>query len=468
MNVHRQKNAQRQKGSGASIVTRARENSGASIVPRAREKRPPLRERGIPYDQIDVSDIDFFIYLAPKPEEIELSSHLNRLSWSKGSDREAALASLIKRLIKKDFMDDYDYLEGNLITFTFFLQRCFNFQKKDSASLLEKQLSLHTIGLLALIVEGEDKMSEIYGQLLPLISMSLESGHEPAVKLLQCLAVVSFFGATNSEETETAMQVVWNFISAPESAKELLPEVLVAGIYSWMFLLTSMEGWRLSYNYWNGGISYFCNLLEHADKSVCVAATEALALIFETGSLDKFWRSEEKDPSSIKYSDLQQLLTENVLTKLKSVYPNMRGDVNAAKKVRQIIIYFQNFCCPGASVAVNGIDLKLSSWYQMIQWQFLKGFIADGFELHMKENEKLWRVFNFDPYEVAEVGEELYASTTDKSRTRFFSPKERDPYLLTKEATKKERAWRNSHLDKARTQSMNKQRRLSQELNSWI
>ncbi|KAM2798686.1 hypothetical protein COP1_003613 [Malus domestica] len=441
MNVHRQKNAQRQKGSGASIVTRARENSGASIVPRAREKRPPLRERGIPYDQIDVSDIDFFIYLAPKPEEIELSSHLNRLSWSKGSDREAALASLIKRLIKKDFMDDYDYLEGNLITFTFFLQRCFNFQKKDSASLLEKQLSLHTIGLLALIVEGEDKMSEIYGQLLPLISMSLESGHEPAVKLLQCLAVVSFFGATNSEETETAMQVVWNFISAPESAKELLPEVLVAGIYSWMFLLTSMEGWRLSYNYWNGAISYFCNLLEHTDKSVCVAATEALALIFETG---------------------------NVLTKLKSVYPNMRGDVNAAKKVRQIMIYFQNFCCPGASVAVNGIDLKLSSWYQMIQWQFLKGFIADGFELHMKENEKLWRVFNFDPYEVAEVGEELYASTTDKSRTRFFSPKERDPYLLTKEATKKERVWRNSHLDKARTQLMNKQRRLSQELNSWI
>ncbi|KAM1660855.1 hypothetical protein COP2_003862 [Malus domestica] len=441
MNVHRQKNAQRQKGSGASIVTRARENSGASIVPRAREKRPPLRERGIPYDQIDVSDIDFFIYLAPKPEEIELSSHLNRLSWSKGSDREAALASLIKRLIKKDFMDDYDYLEGNLITFTFFLQRCFNFQKKDSASLLEKQLSLHTIGLLALIVEGEDKMSEIYGQLLPLISMSLESGHEPAVKLLQCLAVVSFFGATNSEETETAMQVVWNFISAPESAKELLPEVLVAGIYSWMFLLTSMEGWRLSYNYWNGAISYFCNLLEHTDKSVCVAATEALALIFET---------------------------ENVLTKLKSVYPNMRGDVNAAKKVRQIMIYFQNFCCPGASVAVNGIDLKLSSWYQMIQWQFLKGFIADGFELHMKENEKLWRVFNFDPYEVAEVGEELYASTTDKSRTRFFSPKERDPYLLTKEATKKERVWRNSHLDKARTQLMNKQRRLSQELNSWI
>ncbi|RXH86975.1 hypothetical protein DVH24_028475, partial [Malus domestica] len=158
------------------------------------------------------------------------------------------------------------------------------------------------------------------------------------------------------------------------------------------------------------------------------AATEALALIFETGSLDKFWRSEEKVPSTIKYSNLQQLLTGNVLTKLKSVY---------------------------------------QTW-EMIQWQFLKGFIADGFELHMKENEKLWRVFNFDPYEVAEVGEELYASTTDKSRTRFFLPKERDPYLLTKEATKKERVWRNSHLDKARTQLMNKQRRLSQELNSWI
>lgn len=77
----------------------------------------------------------------------------------------------------------------------------------------------------------------------------------------------------------------------------------------------------------------------------------------------------------------------------------------------------------------------------------------------MKENEKLWRVFNFDPYEVTEVGQELYVSTTDKSRTRFFLPKERDPYMLTKEDTKKERVWRNSRLDKARTQLMNKQRR---------
>lgn len=94
------------------------------------------------------------------------------------------------------------------------------------------------------------------------------------MKLLQCLAVVSFFGASNSKEIETAMQVVWNFVSAPESAKELLPEVPVAGIYAWMFLLTSMEGWRLSYNYWNVAISYFSNLLEHGDKSVCVVATK--------------------------------------------------------------------------------------------------------------------------------------------------------------------------------------------------
>lgn len=106
MNVHHQKNAQCQNGSAASIVTRAREkrllpreNSGASIVPKVREKRLSLREKGIPYskkkrierntsrrpattadDESEDSDIDFYIYMAPKPEEIELSSYLNRLS----------------------------------------------------------------------------------------------------------------------------------------------------------------------------------------------------------------------------------------------------------------------------------------------------------------------------------------------------------------------------------------------------
>ncbi|KAM1106471.1 hypothetical protein ACFX13_003395 [Malus domestica] len=432
---------------------------GRAAPPSAARKRGGERKTGRRPGAVAADEsTDNELVIRP-PKLKTLSFLLEGLFEKRGSDREEALASIIEGLNRKL---DHEFLENNFATFLF---RSLNCLKKGSNR--EKQLSLHVIGLLAIVICCEDKLSEIYKELLPVFSKVLKSG-PTTLKILDCLAIVAFFGATNSEETESAMQIIWKFIN-PESASDVntqnhSAEILVAAVYAWLFLLTSMEGWRLSHNYWNGAISYFSNLLEHDNKLVRIAASEALALIFETGSLEKFW-SEAKDPSLTKYSHMQLLLKENVLKKLNCLYSDIRNE-NVANKVREVVKYFESSRPSEFVLTVNGKGLKLSSWYQIIQLQFLKSFLAGGFENHMKENEKLQNLFEFNPHRNKNLGPELYESTTDKITVCFFVPEERDPDKLTKEDRKKERVWRNALLDKARTQLMRKHRLMSQEMNS--
>ncbi|RXH87476.1 hypothetical protein DVH24_034376 [Malus domestica] len=415
---------------------------GKAAPPSAARKRGGERKTGRRPGAVAADEsTDNELVIRP-PKLKTLSFLLEGLFEKRGSDREEALASIIEGLNRKL---DHEFLENNFATFLF---RSLNCLKKGSNR--EKQLSLHVIGLLAIVICCEDKLSEIYKELLPVFSKVLKSG-PTTLKILDCLAIVAFFGATNSEETESAMQIIWKFIN-PESASDVntqnhSAEVLVAAVYAWLFLLTSMEGWRLSHNYWNGAISYFSNLLEHDNKLVRIAASEALALIFETGSLEKFW-SEAKDPSLTKYSHMQLLLKENVLKKLNCLYSDIRNE-NVANKVREVVKYFESSRPSEFVLTVNGKGLKLSSWYQIIQ-----------------ENEKLQNLFEFNPHRNKNLGPELYESTTDKITVCFFVPEERDPDKLTKEDRKKERVWRNALLDKARTQLMRKHRLMSQEMNS--
>lgn len=58
--------------------------------------------------------------------------------------------------------------------FATFLYRCLNSVKKGSTK--EVNNAFHVIGLLATIVGCEDKLSEIYRELLPVLSGALKSG----------------------------------------------------------------------------------------------------------------------------------------------------------------------------------------------------------------------------------------------------------------------------------------------------
>ncbi|KAF3965137.1 hypothetical protein CMV_010642 [Castanea mollissima] len=64
--------------------------------------------------------------------------------------------------------------------------------------------------------------------------------------------------------------------------------VITAVVSAWSFLLTTMTGLKLNPKHWQESISYLSSLLDKDDQSVRIAAGEALALIFEIGSVEKF------------------------------------------------------------------------------------------------------------------------------------------------------------------------------------
>ncbi|KAL5713599.1 hypothetical protein ACHQM5_015661 [Ranunculus cassubicifolius] len=63
--------------------------------------------------------------------------------------------------------------------------------------------------------------------------------------------------------------------------------IMTAAITAWTFLLTITEECKLTSKPWQESISYFSNLLEKEDRSLRIAAGEALAVIFEVGNLEK-------------------------------------------------------------------------------------------------------------------------------------------------------------------------------------
>ncbi|KAL6212314.1 hypothetical protein ACLB2K_017534 [Fragaria x ananassa] len=220
------------------------------------------------------------------------SSMLDQLYDKRGKEREKALATTITVLNKKN-LDQDDLNRRFVVTL---LYRCLHGVRKGSAT--EMQYALKVVSLLSIVVDCQEKMSEIYTEFLSVVSTkySLQKAGPNTTNMLDCLGLVTFFGAINSEETQAAMKVIWDFIYPKSNSgydlnrKKHSAEVLSAAIRSWLFLLTTMEGWRLHQTYWKGAISFFMDLLEHHDdKLVHRAASTALSLIFETGSLDKFW-----------------------------------------------------------------------------------------------------------------------------------------------------------------------------------
>ncbi|EEF35831.1 hypothetical protein RCOM_0542680 [Ricinus communis] len=114
-----------------------------------------------------------------------------------------------------------------------------------------------------MIVEYEDYAHEKFQNSLHVLEKALESGSKK-FKVLDSLAIVTFFAANNVEETEKAY------------------DKLASGISARSFLLSTIEGWKINHKHWQGAISYMSNLLDEDDDCIYVAAAEALALTFET------------------------------------------------------------------------------------------------------------------------------------------------------------------------------------------
>ncbi|XP_042009327.1 interferon-related developmental regulator 1-like isoform X2 [Salvia splendens] len=385
-----------------------------------------------------------------------LDQWLDALYEKRGSTREKALASIIEAF---NSSLQYEFVEAKFATL---LQQCLNSIKKGSAK--EAALASHAIGLLALTVGPGEKAQEVLEESLSPISDALRVRPETSkiLSLLQCLAVITFVGGEDPEQTEKSMHIMWQVahpkLGANVATSKPSPAVIAMMVSSWSFLLTTVNSWALNPKSWQESISYFSTLLDKDDRALRMAAGEALALVFEIGSLDKFCgeAKDSSDPTTDEGKDSRKLmylhgLRTKVLGQVRGLSAEAGGkgsakkDLNSQKNTfRDILDFLENGSTPETLMKIGGDPLSTSSWTQYIQLNFLKHFLGGGFVKHMQENQFLHDVFNFIPKKKHLSGAEQRMSGSEKRM--YKSP--------------------NSALNKARTQLLNKQRTLAQDKNS--
>lgn len=225
------------------------------------------------------------------------------------------------------------------------------------------------------------------------------------------------------------------------------------GVSAWSFLLATIDGWANDLKNCQESITYFSTLLDKDDRSIRIAAGEALALIFEIGKFDKF--SDEakvsSDSSISKEFTHIQGLKAKILNQVRDLSSEAGGKGSAKKDLnnqrssfREILDFLEDGYPPETSVKIGGDSLNVTSWSQLIQLNFLRHFLGGGFVKHMQENEFLHDLFGFIPNRKKLPGDESRMTTSDKRL--FKSP--------------------NSVVNKARTQIRNKQRMMSQGKNA--
>ncbi|GAA0142350.1 hypothetical protein LIER_03269 [Lithospermum erythrorhizon] len=384
-----------------------------------------------------------------------LDQCLDNLYEKRGSTREAALASLIEAFNSNIH---HEFVEKKFATL---LHQCLNSIKKGSSK--EIALASHMIGLLALTAGPGEKAQEILEESVTPISDALKTRLETSkvLALLECLAVITFVGGEEPEETEKAMHIMWQVfhpkLGPNVAAPKISPAIAASAISAWSFLLTTMDGESLNPKSWQESISFLSTMLDRDDRPLRIAVGEALALIFEIGSLDKFV-SEPKGSSDNASEDNNarravhiQGLRSKVLNQARTLSVEAGGkgstkkDLNDQRSTFQDVLEFlEDGEVPQNSMKIgSGDSLYTSTWSQLIQLNFLKHFLGGGFMKHMQENEFLHDVFDFIPKKATVSGAGRLSSC---EKRLYKSP--------------------NSALNKARTQFLNKQRTLAQDFNA--
>ncbi|RXH91599.1 hypothetical protein DVH24_020622 [Malus domestica] len=341
-----------------------------------------------------------------------LDQAVDALYEKRGSTREKALSAIIDAFNSNM---QHLFVEKKFATL---LHQCLNCIKKGSSK--EICLASHVIGLLALTVGCGDNAHEILEESLPVISQAFKSGSEVSKTsaLLECLAIITFVGGSDPDQTEKSMQIMWQVVHPKQSSNVMAVKLSAAAITTmvsaWSFLLTTVDGWNLNFKDWQESITYLSSLLDKDDRSMRIAAGEALALIFEIGSLEKF--SAGANTSSNASTEEGNKPREYVhIQGLKSKIINQARNLSAE--------------AGGKSSAKKDLSNQRNTFRDILDY--------------LEENELLQDVLGFNPKKKNPSDSEHRLSGGEKRM--FRSP--------------------NSVQSKARTQLLNKQRMLSEGKN---
>lgn len=401
-------------------------------------------------DQFDSSDADSVsssstafseLTLAQETERVDsqeftLEKCLDALYEKRGSTREKALIGLVSAFEGSVLLD---FIENRCITL---LHQYLNSIKRGSTK--EVCLAARAIGFLAITAGNGENTHEIMEESIPSLSRALISGPDAVrTSVLDCLAIVTFVGSNNWEETETAMKIMWEIIHPKSLSKagtitKPSSPVLVGALSAWSFLLTTLTGWRVDLDMWMEMISFLCNLLENGDRAVRIAAGEAIAVIFEivvAGKLSNVTsdlESTEDIPSKPKWLIYLSSLKEKIILLVSGLSMEAGGKgidkkcLNTQRDTfEKIYDYLKDGEQPETSLKLSKKQgmLTTSTWTELIQLNFLKHFLGSGFLKHAQDNEFLHNVFDLTPD--AENGlsasqKRIFRSSGDRERTQVL------------------------------------------------
>ncbi|MCD7457459.1 Interferon- developmental regulator 1 [Datura stramonium] len=392
-------------------------------MPRQRLGRRQEFDRSFSTLQMDDDSIDI-----PKKK---LYSYLEELFKKQSSAREKALRTLVEEF---ETNVRYEFAENNFVTLVY---RCQNCLKRGSAK--EIDLALQLIGLVVLTLGAGDNAHEVYEELLvSLPQLLIKSKLCHAVKVMECLSIVTLVGARDFVDTERSMEIIWQFMNQdskhPSSAA-------TAAISGWTLLLSDIDRWSISPKKWKGLIPYLLKQLEEDDEHVNVASIEALALIFENGSLEKFSDQAEE------YASMKDM-KDGIMEHVKRV---CNGTKQEASKI------LEDDYRKTSTLTLGGTKLTFSTWSQLKQISYIRRYLGCGFTNHMMENEHLHNVFHFAPAtKCSDV--ELYSPEFEEVVFRVFIPDVR-----RESCAKRIHKSPSSLLSKGRTKLMNKYRSIAEE-----
>ncbi|XP_055819230.1 uncharacterized protein LOC129887992 [Solanum dulcamara] len=366
-----------------------------------------------------------------------VSPYLEDLLSKKSSVRERALEILVEEF---ETHVRYELAENHFFTMVY---QCKNCLKRGSA--LEIDLALHLIALVVLTLGAGDNAHEVYeDSLVFLPRLLIKSKLSLAINVIECLSIVTIVAARDFAETEISMEIIWKFMN---QESKLPSSVIAAAISNWALLLSATDRWSISHQLWKGLIPYLLKQLEEDDdEHVIVASIEALALIFENGSLQKFSFLKGKYSSTKSMKD-------GIMEQLKRV-------CNGTKQNTSKIL--EDDYDKTSTLTLGRSRITISTWSQLKQVNYIRRFLGYGFTNHMMENEHLQNVFRFAPAttecSVDSDDFELNKPEFEKVCFRVFIPEVR-----SRKCAKRIHMSPSSLLNKGKTKLRNKYRSFAEE-----
>lgn len=379
-------------------------------------------------------------------EELSLDGHLDSMFEKRGSTRESGLKGLINALTNNLQLDFAEKSYETLLD---------QFVKSMKRGFPEVALAAHALGLLAVTVGAGEKAHKVLEDSISHFNRVSKLGSDATnhIMVLQALAIITFVGGNDVEETEKSMDLLWNRVhqtSKPE------PALMESAISAWTFLLTTLPVLHINVQFSEKYLPVLSSLLDMDSRAVRISAGEAIGFILETVNsrdlnghdhLDSNFLDQENSNSVGSLSSLDNLQLR-VIEQMKALSREAGGKGSSKKDLhnqrnsfRDFIAFIEGSEEPGATVKLqNGFILNISTWTQTIQMNFLRNFLGGGFQKHMQENSLLHEVFNFIPMQ------EKQQALSAKEKRMFKSP--------------------NSVVSKARTQQLNKRRAAKQECNN--